>query len=372
METKNKLPRFAELDGIRAIAALAVFTHHFFASRDLMKSSQSYGMNAIAALATFGSLGINVFFVLSGFLITSLLLLDRRNTNFFHNFYWKRALRILPVYFVHLVVAAVIVGHAGGYIVLSLLFVVNFAGPLRVRDVGPAWTLSIEEQFYLIWPQFIRRRRLSTIYYVAFALVALSVSLRVLVPLWHGGWDSRYTIYECDALALGALLSCQWFSPAGRTRGINRLLRILNSNVTLIVVVVVQALLLVYFPYGKFFYQAMMTSTGYLTYRTMRLIVSSGRTPKGLRWLANPALTYIGAISYGLYMYHAYVLLLLDRHFGQINLDHHGATWARFVAALAITLIVCTISRYAMELPIQKLRRFVLRPSRLDPSIPDF
>ena len=143
MSVKTKLPHFRELDGLRGLAALGVFVHHFFrvAGEHPLQSWPRF-LTWAMAISSYGAHGVDVFFVLSGFLITCLLLIDRGRTDYFHNFYWKRALRILPVYLVHLTLTEVILGHAWGYIFLGLLFLVNFGGRLHV-DPGPAWTLSI-------------------------------------------------------------------------------------------------------------------------------------------------------------------------------------------------------------------------------------
>jgi peptidoglycan/LPS O-acetylase OafA/YrhL len=124
------------------------------------------------------------------------------------NFYWKRALRILPVYFVYLILTQSIIGNTWGYIGLSLIFLVNFSQRFHVNEKGVAWTLSIEEQFYLIWPHFVRRLRLTSLYYLAFALVLTSVLLRIVMPLATGKMAIMYTPYRCDGLGLGAILAC--------------------------------------------------------------------------------------------------------------------------------------------------------------------
>ena len=364
VKTKTKLPHLPELDGLRGLAALAVFFHHFFQDpRDSPLTTWPPLLKFFLYLSGYGALGVDVFFVLSGYLITSLLLVDRDSPSYFHNFYWKRVLRIMPVYMVHLLVAALFIQHATGYILLSLIFVVNFAQLFRVADIGPAWTLSIEEQFYLIWPQFIRRLRLPAIYYLAFALAILSATARIIVPLWHGGLNLRYTIYRCDGLALGAILACQWFSSEGQTRLIRIVLGILNSNVALLLVFFAQTVMLLHFPRTLFSESVTLTTTNYLVYRIIHRIVFL-RNRSGLSWLASPITVYLGGISYALYMYHTFILYFLGLHFGLVQPDHYLSTFIRATLSLLIVIAVCTISRYALELPVQRLRRFVLQPRK--------
>jgi peptidoglycan/LPS O-acetylase OafA/YrhL len=214
VETKRKLPHLPELDGLRGLAALGVLFHHFMQPLgDDAAVHHSAVSGAIIAASGYGAMGVDVFFVLSGFLISSLLLVDREKTSYFHNFYWKRVLRIVPVYLVHLSLVAVLAPGSLGYILLSSVFLVNFASVFHMNGGGPTWTLSIEEQFYVLWPQAVRRLRLEFVYWLAFALIASSNLARILVPLWHGGINVQYTFYRCDGLALGAVLACQWFSP---------------------------------------------------------------------------------------------------------------------------------------------------------------
>jgi peptidoglycan/LPS O-acetylase OafA/YrhL len=364
VDEQKKFPRIPELDGLRGFAALAVFASHFVQVQPIDRESSAV-LRIFARLAEFGPLGVDVFFCLSGFLITSLLLVDREKSSYFYNFYWKRALRILPVYVVHLLAAAFLLPNSAGYILLSILFIVNFAGPLHVTVVGPAWTLSIEEQFYLIWPQIVRRMRLGGIYYIAFGLIVSSTLLRLVVPLWHGGIDLNFTFYRCDGLALGAILGCQWFSKQGRDRLINAVLAVLNSNVTLVVLVVGELFLLLRFGHYKLLPQMNITTTNYLIYRLMRFILANrGQGGKRFSWLGSPIPVYLGSISYALYLYQSFVMLKVSLYLGNAPAAEVRPIMIRLALDFVITVFICTISRYAMELPVQRLRRFVLRPSR--------
>jgi peptidoglycan/LPS O-acetylase OafA/YrhL len=350
--TKTKLPRFSELDGIRGIAALSVFVHHFLQPA----SGGNWLVRLVVHLSRFGSSGVDVFFVLSGYLITSLLLIDRDKPNYFHNFYWKRALRILPVYFVYLILTAVIIGDAWGYILLCLLFVANFAQRFHVPLKGVAWTLSIEEQFYLIWPNFVRRLRLTSLYYLAFALALTSFLLRIVVPLATGKMAIIYTPYRCDGLGLGAILALQWFQ-AERPQPIQRLLNILNSNWLLIPAGVAGAVILCLHDESLLVAGARITVVNYLTYRLIRRIIA-GNT---LTWLGRGVPVYFGRISYSLYLFHPIVLFLMVKYVGQIDALHPAQAAGLFVLALGATVAMSTVSLYAIELPIQSLRRFVLK-----------
>jgi peptidoglycan/LPS O-acetylase OafA/YrhL len=364
--TRQTLPHFRCLDGLRGAASLLVLFHHLFLVSTTSPSSQPPLITRLlAAVLGYGYLGVDVFFVLSGFLITSLLLVDRENTAYFHNFYWKRVLRILPVYLVHLAITVFTIPGSWGYVLLSLFFIQNFSRIFHVFDqAGPVWTLSIEEQFYLLWPQVIRRLRLPSLYYSAFALIIGSVLLRLLPPLFHHQFNMRYTFFRCDGLALGAVLSLQWYSPEGRTSVIRAITSTLNSNMTLTVIILLQMLVLVRFPVTTFAVQATITCVNYLVYRAVRFLVSRDDPDRrGAFGLSSPVAVYFGSISYALYMYHLSIMWALNQYLGLVPLDHSAELIVRCVIVSALSVAAASLSRYALELPAQRLRRFVLRPS---------
>jgi peptidoglycan/LPS O-acetylase OafA/YrhL len=112
--------------------------------------------------------------------------------------------------------------------------------------------------------------------------------------------------------------------------------------------------------------QLTLSTVSLLFYRLIRFIVS--HRGKGLGWLGSPPLVYLGSISYALYMYQGFVIYGFQRLLGPIPASHEGLVLLRAALVLSACFVVCTISRYALELPAQKLRRFELR-SRQVPSI---
>lgn len=337
--SKSKLPHFTELDGLRGLAALAVFVHHFFQGKD--------NGSWLLRLTRYGANGVDVFFVLSGFLITSLLLIDREDPNYFHNFYWKRALRILPVYFIFLILTRVLIGSsAWPYIGLSLIFLANFANKFHIGTESVAWTLSIEEQFYLIWPNVVRRIQPKSLYYIASGLVLASMLLRIIVPLVSGKMQIMYTPYRCDGLGLGALLALQWFEPAK----VPRFIRAFNSNAALIVAVIAAAVIVFLPEWQVGTLGARICAVNYFAYRFIHQIIKPNHS---VTWLGRGVPVYLGRISYSLYLYHPFVLFMTAKYVSRLP--------AQFCIALAGSIAMSSLSLYAMEQPIQKLRRFVLR-----------
>ena len=112
----------------------------------------------ILLVVSHGWLGVNLFFMLSGFLITGILLGSRERPHYFRNFYIRRVLRIMPLYFACVIVWSIFYKGYGPYFLLSSVFGANMRWPLHIRvphGPGGLWSLAIEEQFYLVWPLIV-------------------------------------------------------------------------------------------------------------------------------------------------------------------------------------------------------------------------
>src|ERR1017187_2368035 len=145
-----------ELDGLRGIAALmVVFYHAFFWS--MGKGGWPFFPRLVASVTQFGWLGVDLFFVLSGFLITGVLLKAKGKPRFLKLFYIRRALRILPVYYGFLIVLELLSPSRNtSFVLVSFVYLSNAAPLLGVPMIyGPLWSLSVEEHFYLLWPWLV-------------------------------------------------------------------------------------------------------------------------------------------------------------------------------------------------------------------------
>jgi peptidoglycan/LPS O-acetylase OafA/YrhL len=169
--------------------------------------------HAVLFVVAHGWLGVDLFFILSGFLITGILLDSKQKPYYFRNFYTHRLLRILPVYLAVLLVFLIFYRHFHGFLILSALFTANFAYLFNVAvPHGPAvlWSLAVEEHFYLVWPflVYLLNRKM---------LIAIAIAIVVLTPVARGlavavGMPIDDTVYvyswfRSDGLALGALLA---------------------------------------------------------------------------------------------------------------------------------------------------------------------
>lgn len=206
-------PVMPELDAIRGIAILGVVIYHAFVwARDL--SLYTVPQRKFLLLFAAGQFGVALFFVLSGFLITGILLDSRSRPDYYKRFYVRRALRILPVYY--LVLLILILAHRanGTFLALSLVFSANLTSLFGATLSYPVlWSLAVEEHFYLLWPSTVRRISDSHLMILAFAISAISPLLRyfchVHVSATHHAIDygcAFYTWNAADGLAWGGFL----------------------------------------------------------------------------------------------------------------------------------------------------------------------
>jgi peptidoglycan/LPS O-acetylase OafA/YrhL len=213
--------RVPALDGVRGVAILLVLVVHFGAP--LPPSSLQ---RAVAWAMSFGHIGVDVFFVLSGYLITTGLLERRGQPNYFRSFYIRRVARIWPLYY--LVVAVLLAFGAGaGMGRLEPLLWVHLANWAQVvrpgfslpDALGPLWSLGIEEQFYLIWPFFVAVLPRKALFVACLLGVVGSVGARLFAEAFGVPGVTIWTLtpFRVDGLAAGAALAIALRTRASET-----------------------------------------------------------------------------------------------------------------------------------------------------------
>jgi peptidoglycan/LPS O-acetylase OafA/YrhL len=225
--------RIQELDGVRGIAVLLVVVYH------AVLYNPGSSENLIAAMRPYGHAGVDLFFVLSGFLITGILLNAKGRPAYFRNFYAKRALRIWPLYYLLLFVTFAIVPVLAHYANLAtgenaniqsrsavayILLLQNLWYPLPTSPtlLSMTWSLAIEEQFYIVWPWLVllfNRKRLA---YLLGLIVVVTPGLRLWAELHGFGGEAIYrmTWFRLDGLSLGALISLWYLSDLFSLRAV--------------------------------------------------------------------------------------------------------------------------------------------------------
>jgi peptidoglycan/LPS O-acetylase OafA/YrhL len=203
------------LDGIRGMAILLVLFYHLGNS-----VGGEFGLPRAFRVATFGWVGVDLFFVLSGFLITGILYDSKTKPHFFKNFYMRRALRIFPLYFTALIFLFLLrtawpslglYGQASdGWLwvyLANVVIAVQGYGAFGLMD--HFWSLAIEEQFYLLWPLVVFALDRRAAMWVAFGMCLVAPLLRVLIAMTTDNGPAIYVLSptRMDSLAMGALLS---------------------------------------------------------------------------------------------------------------------------------------------------------------------
>ena len=321
------------LDGLRGLAILLVLAHAF----DVIQTRGGPG-HQLGVWLDLGWIGVQLFFVLSGFLITGILLDTQSSPHYFRNFWIRRVLRIFPLYYGALVVALVL--GVREHQAWLWTYTQNYAAPFgRENPAFPHfWSLAVEEQFYLLWPIVVWLIGRRGVIALAIALVPVAIASRVLVRA-EWGHDAAYMFTPCrmDALAIGA-------ATAALVRG-NRLRRVIARTHATRLGSYGSALVLVGAVLGHLLRTGSTMQTGGYTVIALGFaillvaVLPMDRTPA--RIFAFAPLRRIGTYSYGMYVFHAplhfYVGLPLLAHYeigSALGIAYMlGATLATFAAA---------------------------------------
>lgn len=332
------------LDGIRGIAILLVFAYHYGAGGI---HSSSLCVRALAALCGFGWSGVDLFFVLSGFLITGILYDTRQDPAYYKKFYARRVLRIFPVYYLFAALLFVIgshwrIGHISfllyaGYPV-ALIVPSLVAIPLGITHL---WSLSAEEQFYMVWPLVVAKLRRP----ITACMVAGGVALLLRILIWALGWNQSwsYGFLPCrmDALAVGAaialLIRKGWTSR-------------LQKWAPMILAVACAGLAIIFACRRTANHlDVLVTTLGFsvvaIAYGALLIIsLAYGRA------FSLPVLRTFGKYSYGLYLFHFPLTALFE------PLKHY-LSGAYVPACLLMNLALAAASFHFFEAPIMRLKR---------------
>jgi peptidoglycan/LPS O-acetylase OafA/YrhL len=307
--------KYAELDGIRGLAILMVLAYHCgrfdsFATADKI----------INKGFEFGWVGVDLFFALSGYLITGILFDSRRKEGYLRVFFGRRVLRIFPLYFCFLIgltIFAVWIAPSladsqrflhleGWYWLYGVNFLVAVRGDWNAApfDTGILWSLAIEEQFYLIWPFVVWKSSRTTLVKLCVALIACAGLFRVVLR-WHGvSPPALYTLTPArmDVLLVGALAALLVRGPASREQLREYVRAALAAGVGLLSLAVIA-------DRGVTGNGRMMQTLGFtgIALIAFSVILMTRTMPQGGRLrtvLRSRTLMFFGAYSYALYVLH--------------------------------------------------------------------
>ena len=348
---------FPGLDVVRGVAILMVLVDHGLASdQAVYAASGSRWMLGLSYVLRLGHFGVHLFFILSGLLITSILLDTRTDPDYFRNFYARRALRILPAYLLMLGVLLVTRSITAQYVGFCLLFLANVTGRFRVgNQYGALWSLSVEEQFYIVWPVTVRRLSVRGLTMLCAGIVLLTPVLRfALLYGPHFLQDIRFKTWAVgDFFAAGALLAI-----AARNTNLRSLL-----NRAIVPLFVVGALLVV------LQHAAAREATGttanllHALYLESWLLALSSFVlfamlhPGIARPLIARPFIFLAKISYGLYLCHPLVFTLVSHHWpGSPTRPTFAQLLLRFAIGAAISIAFAALSRFTFEESFLRLK----------------
>ncbi len=348
-----------ELDGVRGIAALMVIVFHFFQMNPM---SSGWLARRLQAATILGQTGVTLFFVLSGFLITRILLASREQPHFFRDFYVRRALRIFPLYYAFLTLTYIVVPLLSAHPVAPVAkqwtywaYLQNVALTLGWDATGPVhfWSLAVEEHFYLAWPLLVYATDVVRLRRVTWCLVVLALAVRVLL-LWQGIDPFFFTLSRMHALLLGALLAIAELG-AGDAH------RMAPPAVPLVWLLVAGGVVLGVLrscPGATLVYRALCdpyVATWYALLLMWVIRLHGLSTPA--RVLAAGPLVLAGQVSYGLYVYHPACLQWVDR-----VLRGWAVPW-RFGGGVLVTFSVAWLSYTLVERRFLAAKRFFRPPA---------
>jgi peptidoglycan/LPS O-acetylase OafA/YrhL len=318
-------------------------------------------------MAAGGTFGVDLFFALSSFLITTLLIRERNACGSIDvgAFYVRRVLRIWPLYFAFLFLVTPLAQHLLPDAGLPAKYALAFAAlagnwacvawgyPHSVA--GPLWSVSIEEQFYLTWP-LILRWAADRIVTVAIALLAIACISR----FWLVAAGASHPQIWCNSLAQLDPIACGALLAVAVERRQIRLSRL--SRLALLLVGL--AILTAAGRYGDFVGVKALITFPAVTVACIALLLGTlgAQLPRACAWLVRPA-AYLGRISYGLYVFHFLFVML----FGVISTHAPVQRLTRIAAALLVTVLTASVSFHCFERPFLRLKeRFVRVKSGAD------
>ncbi|MFY9905291.1 MAG: acyltransferase [Terriglobales bacterium] len=362
-----------ELDVLRGIAVLGVLFFHGF--RAEYGNFPFTGARRIFVQATqAGALGVNLFFVLSGFLITGILIDSQKRPDYYRRFYTRRALRILPAYYSLLLLLVLLRQASVAFLGLSFVYLSNVTNLFGVSmDYHPLWSLAVEEHYYIVWPSVVRKLKPRFLGLFSLAICILIPVARALAfRSGHFQGGEWYTWFTADGLAEGSLLAIVLRSSISRKQA---------SIGAALLLTITPILLIAAAPFGILSRQTLLGASLQLTLvntffaglLVLFLVVGTG----SLKALVNSSLLrFFGYISYGLYLIHLMIFHLYDKIAGIFwpalvpSAGHFSVIVLRFAIGSAAAVGLAYLSRKYYEEWFLRLKdRAVPQPVTAEPAI---
>jgi len=370
------------LDGVRGLAIPLVLVCHL---------SEHFQFSALPlqwmkAVAFAGWTGVDLFFVLSGFLITGILWDAKGGRGYFRNFYARRTIRIFPLYFAALAILFIAIPALSPEYAISsrhywawfCTYSVDFLIALKgFQFPGHFWTLSVEEHFYLVWPLLVYKLSRRALMATSVSLMVAALVVRVAMVLANAPSTAIYVLTPCrmDGLALGAFIALALRGPDGLQTLVRLARLVLPASALLwVTLLVLQGQWSQYGPVPQ--------TVGYLVAEMFygSLLVFTLASSRVAAAASIRSLRFLGKISYGVYVIHVFVVFLVSpffargvssnysivfsaathlvgaRTFGAGMLVLDGAAYIALAVGLSVGAAL--LSWQILELPCLRLRRY--------------
>jgi peptidoglycan/LPS O-acetylase OafA/YrhL len=379
-ENPGGFSHITALDGIRGAAVLLVLIDHLFWSNDHTGSSF---LDFVSAIRSSAYIGVNLFFALSGFLITGILLDTLEFPRFFRTFYARRALRIFPLYYGSLIFLLLLTkpmhfvwsGWQYYYLTYTANLAVNRANAplnLGIFNINHFWSLQVEEQFYLFWPLVLYRfRRLETVLRISLVSCAIILGIRIFLMAMrnHPGFTSIYLPYgptfSCaDNILYGCVL-CVALRTCWRETVLGWAKRVLAASAIVLLVAGILNKGLYwandsFLPTRLFIPTLGFSLVGISCAALIAMTLRSGSKTQLL--FQNRTLRFFGKYSYGIYVFHFSVVGAVSASLRLFLNSHlHSKAASVFldgIATGALSVAVALVSYHLIEVRFLHLKRF--------------
>ncbi|MBC7694100.1 MAG: acyltransferase [Burkholderiales bacterium] len=325
------------INGLRAISAISVVVSH------INLSLVQFNLNNLGSIDLAGY-GVTIFFAISGFLITFLMLKEKEKANIsITKFYIRRVLRIWPLYFLVLILSIVTahiyhLGNLPGSLPFYILLAANipFIFENALPFLGHYWSLGVEEQFYLFWPWIFRNRKNPLKFVVIFTITFFFLRLLFRLIEYKFGYSLPYTIIHVtrfDCMAIGGIGGILWHEKNFVFRKISK--HIITQLISWTVI-----FLLMFNQYGI----ASVIDQEIVAIITVFLIINLSFNHKTIISLDYPIFDFLGKISYGMYVIHQLVIFYFARALNELTIDTIFKYPVIFIGVIGLTILFAYMS----------------------------